>query len=456
MADQLVQQNVSQTTIPDYARPYVEEMLGQARALTDLSQNPYMQYEGQRFAQFTPLQQQSFENAAMMVPQSQIGDATAMAGLAGLGALSTRYGYTPYTSQYQAPDAYQSATFTPRDVSAASLQQYQMGPAERVRTSSFARPGAAEAYMSPYMQNVVDVQQREARRQAAISGQAQQAQAARAGAFGGARDIIQRSEANRALQTQLAGIQATGLQSAYQQAQQQFNAEQQARLAAQQANQQAGLTVGGQNLAALLGVQQLGSQQNLQAQLANQQAQQAAQQAAEQSRQYGYGQSMAAAGNLAQYGQAAAQLGEQSRQFGAGLGLQGLQTALTASGQLGQLGQQQFAQEMDINKLQNLYGGQQQQQMQNILGAQYQDYLNYQNYPYKQIGFMSDLLRGLPLTQTSTAMYGQAPSTTSQLVGLGTAALGASRLGLKKGGAVKAKKGGLSELAFMKITEGAA
>ena len=455
MADQLVQQNVSQTTIPDYARPYVEEMLGQARALTDLSQNPYMQYEGERFAQFTPLQQQSFENAAMMVPQSQIGDATAMAGLAGLGALSTRYGSTPYTSQYQAPDAYQSAAFTPRDVSAASLQQYQMGPAERVRTSSFARPGAAEAYMSPYMQNVVDVQQREARRQADISGQAQQAQAARAGAFGGARDIIQRSEANRALQTQLAGIQATGLQSAYQQAQQQFNAEQQARLAAQQANQQAGLTVGGQNLAALLGVQQLGSQQNLQAQLANQQAQQAAQQAAEQSRQYGYGQSMAAAGNLAQYGQAAAQLGEQSRQFGAGLGLQGLQTALTASGQLGQLGQQQFAQEMDINKLQNLYGGQQQQQMQNILGAQYQDYLNYQNYPYKQIGFMSDLLRGLPLTQTSTAMYGQAPSTSSQLVGLGTAALGASRL-FKKGGEVKAKKGGLSELAFMKITEGAA
>lgn len=346
MADQLVQQNVSQTTIPDYARPYVEEMLGQARALTDLSQNPYMQYEGDRFAQFTPMQQQAFENAAMMVPQSQIGDATALAGLAGLGALSTQY---------------QSSAYNPL---------------------SFTQPGMSQAYMTPYMQDVVDVQQREARRQADISGQAQQAQAARAGAFGGARDIIQRSEANRALQTQLAGIQATGLQNAYQQAMQQFNAEQAQR-------------------------------------------------------------------------QQAAQLGEQSRQFGAGLGLQGLQTALQGAGQLGQLGQQQFTQEMDINKLQQQYGTQQQQQMQNILGQQYQDFLNYQNYPYKQIGFMSDLLRGLPLTQTSTAMYGQAPSTSSQLVGLGTAALGASRL-FKKGGQVKAKKGGLSELALMKITEGAA
>jgi hypothetical protein len=246
-------------------------------------------------------------------------------------------------------------------------------------------------------------------------------------------------------------IQSRGLQAAYQQAQQQFNAEQAARMQAALANQQAGLTVGGQNLGAALGVQQLGAQQGLQAQLANQQAQMQAQQQAEQSRQFGYGQQMAGAGMGAQYGQAAAQLGEQSRQYGAGLGLQGLQAAMGAAGQLGQLGQSQFGQNMAINQLQAQYGQQQQQQAQNILGAQYQDFLNYQNYPYKQLGFMSDILRGAPLSQTGAAVYQQPPSMLGQLAGAGIAAKG---LGLfAKGGEVedaeyREKPAGLADLAI--------
>lgn len=149
------------------------------------------------------------------------------------------------------------------------LQQYQMGPAERVGTQSFAQPGSAEAYMSPYMQNVVDIQKREAGRQSAIQGAQQQAQAAQAGAFGGSRDAILRAERERNLAQQMGDIQATGSQAGFQNAQQQFNAEQAARLQAQQANQQAGLTAGGQNLAAQLGVQQLGTQTGTQLALAN-------------------------------------------------------------------------------------------------------------------------------------------------------------------------------------------
>ena len=99
----------------------------------------------------------------------------------------------------------------------------------------------------------------------------------------------------------------------------------------------------------------------------------------------------------------------------------------------------------------------QQQWQQQALEQQYQDFLNYQNYPYKQLGFMSDLLRGLPLTQQSSTVYGQAPSMTSQLAGLGTAALGASKLSglFAKGGKVDSG-GGLAKLALMKIAEGAA
>ena len=64
---------------------------------------------------------------------------------------------------------------------------------------------------------------------------------------------------------------------------------------------------------------------------------------------------------------------------------------------------------------------------------------------------MSDMLRGLPLTQQSSALYAAPPSTISQVAGLGTAALGASKL-FAKGGAVedvdyRDKPAGLAELA---------
>lgn len=338
MANQ-VSQRIEQTSVPDYARPYVENMLGQTAALTDLEYNPFMQYMGDRQAQFSPLQQQSYENAALLQTAPQLADATALAGQAGLGALNTSFTYNPLQPQ------------------------------------SFTSPGQAEQYMSPYMQNVVDVQSQQARRQSEIAGQTQQAQAARSGAFGGARDYISRSQGNADLQRTLAGIQATGSQNAFQQGMQQFNAEQAAT-------------------------------------------------------------------------QAAANLNAQQGQFGSGLGMQGLQTALTSANTLGNLGNQQYTQNVGATTLQNQLGAQQQQQSQNILNTQYQDFLNFQNYPYKQLGFMSDMMRGLPLTQQSATIYQPPPSTTSQLIGLGTAAAGASRM-FAKGGAVNSA--GLADLALSRM-----
>lgn len=373
MADP-TQTNISQTTIPDYAKPYVEGLLGRAEAVT--TQTPYASYPGERTAGFTDLQNQAFQGAQNLGPASQLGTATNLAQQAGLGALGTQYGSSQYGNQYG---------YNP----------------QQVYTQSFAQPGSADAYMSPYMQNVVDVQQREARRASDITRQGQQAQAVGAGAFGGSRQGIVEAERQRNLSTQLGDIQATGQQAAYQSAQQQFNAEQQARLQAQQANQQAGLT-------------------------------------------------SAQAG--AQYGQAANQLNEQSRQYGAGLGLQGLQTALQGAGALGNLGASQFGQQTQALGLQGSMGGVQQQQHQNILNQQYQDFLNQKQYPYQQMSYMSDMLRGLPLSQTSTSMYSN-PSMLSQVAGLGTAAAGAyglSGIGKAKGGTIKEKKrpAGLAELAI--------
>jgi len=104
---------------------------------------------------------------------------------------------------------------------------------------------------------------------------------------------------------------------------------------------------------------------------------------------------------------------------------------------------------MGLLSLQNQFGGQQQGQIQNQLNTEYQDFLNAQNYPYKQLGFMSDMLRGLPLTQQATAMYGQAPSMVQQVAGLGLTgkALGA----FAKGGSVNERPAGLAELAIYRM-----
>ena len=75
--------------------PYAQQLLGQAQAVTDTSTNPYMQYQGERTAQFSPLQQMSYDNAMLMQTQPQLQDATALAGQAGLGALNTSYTYNP-------------------------------------------------------------------------------------------------------------------------------------------------------------------------------------------------------------------------------------------------------------------------------------------------------------------------------------------------------------------------
>jgi hypothetical protein len=386
------------SNVPEYAEKPFMDMVGKGVALSNA---PYQAYGGERTAQFTPLQQQAFQQAGGQQVAPQIGQASGLAGLASQQALQA--------------GGYQPGTFTPMGVQAPQLSYFQMQNPQQVGSQSFTQDGAASQYMNPYMQNVVDIQQREAQRQADIAGTQRGAQAVRAGAFGGSRQAIMDAEAQRNLAQQKGDIQATGSQAAFQQAQQQFNAEQDARMRAAMANQQAGLTAGTQNLSAALGVQQLGANQSLDAQRANQQALMDAQKAF-----------------------------EQSRQFGADVGLRGGAQAIQGAQTLGQLGQQQFGQQMDITGLQNQMGTAQQQQIQNILNQQYADFQQQKDYPYQQLGFLSDLLRG---TGSSTRTVYPAPSTTSQLAGLGTAAAGLYGMAKAAGGEVKSyAAGGIASL----------
>ena len=278
--------------------------------------------------------------------------ATAAAGL-GAAPLAQAAG------NVQAAQMGPAQTVAGRDITAQGIQAAQMGPAQQVQTQSFGQEGTAQSMMSPYMDAVVKAQQREAMRQAGIMGTQRAAQATKSGAFGGSRQAIENAEAQRNLSTQLGDIESTGLQSAFQQAQGQFNTEQQARLAAQQANQQAGLTVGGQNLNAQqqaavqtaanqLQASGMSAQQAMQAALANQQAgltvgqqnQSAQQQAALANQGVQQQTNLANQAMQGQYGQAGAQLGMQA----AGLTQNVGQAQLGAANQQGQLGLQAASQ----------------------------------------------------------------------------------------------------------------
>jgi hypothetical protein len=81
-------------------------------------------------------------------------------------------------------------------------------------------PYATQAYMSPYVENALAPQMREAARQSAIQGQQNQAQAVQQGAFGGSRSAIVEAERQRNLGQQQADIYGKGMQDAFQNAQQ--------------------------------------------------------------------------------------------------------------------------------------------------------------------------------------------------------------------------------------------
>jgi len=254
------QTTVNNTNIPDYARPYVETMMGttqqqlynyetdpatgQKYASSMKGYTPFNEDPSKYFAGFSPMQEQSFRGAANMGTSPQLDTASGIAGLAGQRAMGYQYDPTQFNAQ-------QVGT---QDYTGQNVNQY----------------------MNPYMQNVVDIQQREAQRQADIAGTQRAGQAVRSGAFGGSRAGVMEAEAARNLAMQKGDIQAQGQNAAFQNAQQQFNAQQQRDLQAQMANQGAGLQ--------------------------------------------------------------AQQMGEQSKQYGAGYGLQGLQQQIAAAQGLGGLG----------------------------------------------------------------------------------------------------------------------
>jgi hypothetical protein len=90
--------------------------------------------------------------------------------------------------------------------------------------------GLMQQYMSPYAQNVIDVQKTKAIEDAQKAQLAQNLGAARQGTYGGARQLLATTEREKALAQGLGDIQARGLQSAYEAAQKGLETERAARI----------------------------------------------------------------------------------------------------------------------------------------------------------------------------------------------------------------------------------
>jgi hypothetical protein len=235
-------------------------------------------------------------------------------------------------------------------------------------------PSQVGAFMSPYQQQVTDIAKMNAVREAQLAGQQANLGAARQGTYGGARQALMGAEREKNLLANLSNIQAQGSQSAYDKAIQQMQY--------------------GSNL----GLQ--GIQTGLQGIQAGQQ---------------GVSQGLAGLG------------AQQAGYAGAG----------QAASTLGNLGTAEQQSDLARINAQNTLGGQQQQYQQGIINQAIQDYATAQQYPMMQLGFMSNMLRGLPMQATTTQSYMPTPNLATQAIsGLGTAAGAYKAFGMKEGGKV--------------------
>lgn len=186
-----------------------------------------------------------------------------------LGAAPTARGATVDQNALNASRMQAAALGASPTASAASFSGPQNISAERTSTGVFDQPSVSQ-YMSPYMQTVVEQQQREAQRSADVATTGRHAEQTKQGAYGGSRGAIMDAEAARNLALQKGDIQAQGLQSAYQQAQAQFNTDQARGLQSQTANQSAALNAAGQNQQAQYNTSLQNAQFGQQTGLANQ------------------------------------------------------------------------------------------------------------------------------------------------------------------------------------------
>jgi hypothetical protein len=373
------------SNIPEWLRPQTEALLGAGtqeyfqttpRAVTDPATGqtrneyditglkPYRPYStdpGAYFASFNPQQRQVFSETEQLQTPGGFQSGQQLVGAAGAGGLETTRGAYGYGSQ--------GAGYGGMGAGYGQQAAGMGGLYERMATD----PGATQAYMSPYMQQVVERQKQAAIEDAQKANLGANLGSVRSGTYGGARQTLAQSQREAALEKQLGDIQAGGLQSAFEQAQK---------------AQQFGVTTGLQGL-------QTGVQ--------------------------GAGLGITGAGLGLQ--------GVQAAQAGYGLtGQMGKSLAdISSERQRADLSRLDFQQKM---------AGIPQEQQQQIINQAVQNYALAQESPFQRLSQYSGLLRGYATPTMTAESYRSGPNAAQTLAGIGTTLYGASMPGKKKGGVI--------------------
>jgi hypothetical protein len=163
--------------LSDWAAPYITDYLGKAQAL---SNQPYQTYGGPLTAGASDLQSKVFQGLGNLTFPGNLGQSFTNAGAPTIG-----------------PDG-----------------------------QPVGGGGVAQSYMNPYLQSVLTPQLEELRRQSQINLQPGMAKLTQAGGFGGGRQAIMESEANRNLLQEQNKTVGQGYATAYDRGVGQFNTEQ--------------------------------------------------------------------------------------------------------------------------------------------------------------------------------------------------------------------------------------
>jgi len=382
---------------------YKLDLLKQAKALAlNEGRTPLAeQLPGYNVAGFAPAQQTAM-NAAIGQGIGAFDPYLTSANQAVTQAYGTTGEAANYLRGSDTRDQYAQA----QDILQGSDTRNQYGQAQNVLTAGIGAltqgagqydPTMAAQFMNPYQAQVTQQALTEMRRQGDIARQGAAAQAVKSGAFGSTREGVQRAEMER-------GLQDIMSQRIFQDYAQNYGQAQQAGMGTFEAAKQRQMALGQGLGQAAAGIGSLAGQQ------------------------FGQGAQMATTlGALAgqEFGQGA-QMSSGLGQLGAQMGQLGIQ-----QGALGQTAQ--AMRQGDVNFLYNV--GQSQQALnQQQLDAQRATELQKVYSPYQQAGFLSDIYKGAPSTQMSTAVASQPSASPFQQalgVGLGTLATAA---GAKKAG----------------------
>jgi hypothetical protein len=455
--------DVTQTTsnLPEYARPYFEDLLSRTGYETA---QPYVPYEGQRTAYFSPMEQEAMARAGELGVSGQnpyLSEAANMVGAIGYpgteisGSSGSRYNPSNFTGSYSAGSRQSGYNPTTQESGYTANQtdpDWDYTPGYRevgFEPGTLADSEMIQHYMDPYYQNVVDLEKREANRQASMRNNETGLTSAGAGSLGGYREAIMRAENERNLGIQTGDIQNRGSKDAFSQAQAAFEADRQAN-AQLEGFEQSQFEMNQQFRSLFRDLQLRGFSANEAARQAQEQLSQGRYSLNQQALQAGEGFEQSQFGMNEGNKQFKSQLAldaytasEQAKQKAAELGLSAEQ--ITQAGQIASrnaelMQEQNFLQgsdlmgryamqdqDMEIDRLNAMAGagGSERNMMQSSLDTGYQDFLRQQAWGREQLAFYNSMLQGLDIQPGKTvASYGPQASSTQQMLGSGIAGLG--------------------------------